>query len=216
MKRCTKCGETKDLSQFWLNKKTGRHVAACLECAKEARAKWRVANVERVREKNREWQKANPERTKAAHRRWVERNPGEPARRTAIWRAENYERALQAQRDANRKLKIAAYNAYGGFKCACCGETEEAFLSLDHINNDGAEHRRVVDRRKIYKWMAQGCYPPGFQVLCMNCNFGKARNGGVCPHQTSRRFNDYRESEYASSEAEVRGSDSQLSDEDIV
>ena len=92
---------------------------------------------------------------------------------------------------SNRKLKAAAYAAYGGFRCACCGETEEAFLSLDHINNDGANHRRNVDRRKIYKWLAQEGYPPGFQVLCMNCNFGKARNGGICPHQLARRSNDY-------------------------
>jgi hypothetical protein len=25
----------------------------------------------------------------------------------------------------------------------------------------------------------------------MNCNFGKARNGGICPHQLSRRSSDY-------------------------
>jgi hypothetical protein len=26
-------------------------------------------------------------------------------------------------------------------------------------------------------------YPEGFQVLCMNCNWGRYRNGGVCPHE---------------------------------
>jgi hypothetical protein len=31
--------------------------------------------------------------------------------------------------------------AYGG-RCACCGEFERDFLTLDHVNNDGAEHRR--------------------------------------------------------------------------
>lgn len=206
MKCCTKCGETKGLSEFWFNKRLNRHVAACLECAAKARSAWKDANVERVAKKNREWQIANPERTKAAQKRWLERNPGEAKRRTALWRAENRDRALKAQRDANKKLKDAAYAAYGGYRCSCCGETTEAFLSIDHVNNDGAEHRRQVDRRKIYKWLAKNGYPEGFQVLCMNCNFGKARNGGICPHQQSRRSNDYRESEYAPSGAEARGS----------
>ncbi len=190
MKRCTKCGEEKDLAAFWFNKKLKRHNPTCQPCTSAARAAWRLENVDRVRQKNREWQTANPDRTKAAQERWLARNPGEAAKRTALWRAANYERALKAQRTSLRKLKLAAYAAYGGFRCACCGETEEAFLSLDHIANDGAEHRREVSHQKIYKWMARNGYPAGFQVLCMNCNFGKARNGGICPHQQSRRFND--------------------------
>jgi ABC-type uncharacterized transport system substrate-binding protein len=35
----------------------------------------------------------------------------------------------------------------------------------------------------FYKWLARNGYPSGFQILCMNCNHGKSRNGGVCPHQ---------------------------------
>lgn len=27
-------------------------------------------------------------------------------------------------------------------------------------------------------------YPPEFQVLCINCQFGKKYNNGICPHQT--------------------------------
>jgi hypothetical protein len=26
-------------------------------------------------------------------------------------------------------------------------------------------------------------FPKGFQTLCMNCNWGKYRNGGQCPHK---------------------------------
>lgn len=185
MKCCTRCGIEKEISAFWFNKRLNRTVAACLDCSRVARTSWRVANVERVREKNREWQIANSDRTKAAHQRWLQRNPGMAKERTAKWRAENRERALAAQRLSGRKLKDAAYAAYGGYRCGCCGETMEAFLSLDHTNNDGADHRRTMDRRKIYKWLAQNGYPSGFQVLCMNCNFGKARNGGICPHQQS-------------------------------
>jgi hypothetical protein len=146
----------KPLSEFGISSKTDEPMAYCKPCYVLARA---------------------------VHQRWLDRNPGLAAKRTAEWRENNRERALQSQRDCDRKLKDAAYAAYGGYICACCGETEEMFLSLDHTNNDGAAHRKEVDHRMIYKWMKRKGYPAGFQVLCMNCNHGKARNGGICPHQ---------------------------------
>lgn len=69
---------------------------------------------------------------------------------------------------------------YGG-KCACCGEDEWKFLTIDHINNDGAAHRRVV-KTYITGWLIKNNFPPGFQILCHNCNFTKEAYGG-CPHQ---------------------------------
>jgi len=83
------------------------------------------------------------------------------------------------------RMQHEAILAYGGYKCACCGETEPKFLSLDHVNNDGAEHRRNenLSGATLYKWLKDNDYPDGFQVLCMNCNHGKMRNGGVCPHE---------------------------------
>jgi len=91
------------------------------------------------------------------------------------------------------ELRHEAIMAYGGYKCNCpgCNETESLFLSIDHINNDGAEHRRSLGYENNGKgassatlsWMKKNGYPPGFQVLCMNCNFGKSRNNGICPHE---------------------------------
>jgi len=33
----------------------------------------------------------------------------------------------------------------------------------------------------MYKWLVANDFPPGFQVLCANCNMAKDRPGG-CPH----------------------------------
>jgi hypothetical protein len=94
-------------------------------------------------------------------------------------------------RDYHNRIRHEVMMAYGGYRCACCGETEPAFLSIDHIKNDGAEHRRQISSRPgngkgasgpTWKWIIDNGFPEGFQVLCMNCNFGKARNGGICPH----------------------------------
>lgn len=90
---------------------------------------------------------------------------------------DNARKVIQRQ-----KLKDEVIGHYGG-KCACCGETEMAFLTIDHINNDGASHRRSLGVLAInYRWYKKSGYPDGFQVLCMNCNWAK-RGGKTCPHK---------------------------------
>lgn len=92
-------------------------------------------------------------------------------------RARNYERKQRAQW---RRNALAAY----GNKCACCGEEQYEFLVIDHVNNDGAEHRaknNLNGSSAIYKWLRKNDYPEGFQVLCHNCNMAKGFYG-QCPH----------------------------------
>lgn len=89
-------------------------------------------------------------------------------------------RATQGARRRKEEVK----QAYGG-ECACCGETRSAFLTIDHMNNDGAEHRRKMRPGgrgcggKIYTILKN----EGYRLLCWNCNSGRAVNGGTCPHQ---------------------------------
>lgn len=78
----------------------------------------------------------------------------------------------------------AAIEHYGG-KCACCGESERAFLVIDHIDGDGNTHRRenkITGDNNIGRWLKRHGYPEGFQVLCANCNMAKEWPDG-CPHQ---------------------------------
>ena len=84
-------------------------------------------------------------------------------------------------------VRHQAIMAYGGYRCACCGETEPMFLTLDHVNNGGTRHRRRVSNIKIFFSLRRRGYPPGFQVLCSNCNHGRHRNGGECPHKTRKK-----------------------------
>lgn len=88
-----------------------------------------------------------------------------------------------------QEFKRQVIDRYGG-QCACCGESILMFLSLDHVNNDGGEHRRTEKYTRgggIYRWAARNDYPKVLQVLCHNCNFGKYLNGGVCPHETTSK-----------------------------
>jgi hypothetical protein len=81
------------------------------------------------------------------------------------------------------RMKAEMLEHYGA-RCVCCGETEPGFLCIDHINGGGNKHRRtgVGAGPNIYRWLKNHGYPPGFQVLCHNCNMAKSAFG-VCPHE---------------------------------
>lgn len=91
----------------------------------------------------------------------------------------------------NRQLKRAAFDAYGGAKCVCCGVLHPVFLTIDHIDGKGAAHRKSIGCKersagsKFYLWLRNHNYPKGFQVLCFNCNFGK-HVLKVCPHKSTK------------------------------
>lgn len=96
--------------------------------------------------------------------------------------ANHKEERLAYNRVYNTRLKLEAFNAYGGPRCVCCGETLVEGLSLDHIAGDGATRRRQPGPKStIYLRLRQQGYPPGFQVLCFTCNFAKG-TGDHCPH----------------------------------
>jgi hypothetical protein len=74
-----------------------------------------------------------------------------------------------------------------GHACACCGEDQPEFLTLDHIDGGGTAHRRGLEGNKsalgVYRDLRKKGFPAGYQTLCWNCNLAKAIFG-VCPHQT--------------------------------
>jgi hypothetical protein len=84
-----------------------------------------------------------------------------------------------------RKYRAEALAAYGN-KCACCGETEPAFLSFDHINGGGERERKVgMQGTTLYRRIIKD-RPSDVQILCHNCNMAKGFYG-TCPHEDQRR-----------------------------
>jgi hypothetical protein len=89
-------------------------------------------------------------------------------------------RALQVR--ANRRVKLETMARYGGI-CVCCKESEPVFLTIDHQSGGGGAHRRSLGGKTgaaFYRWLRDQGYPPGYRVLCFNCNF--ASFWGTCPH----------------------------------
>ena len=91
---------------------------------------------------------------------------------------------------ADLKFSVLAIYSEGQPICACCGETLIEFLTIDHINNDGAKHRMEIGGRKdfgghqLYRWLIKQGFPEGYRVLCINCNFSLGHYG-YCPHNNS-------------------------------
>ena len=76
--------------------------------------------------------------------------------------------------------------------CVCCGETTYEFLTIDHIDGNGAEHRRkngIWSGSGTHEWLIKNNYPGGFRVLCFNCNSARGFLG-YCPHEKQRELDN--------------------------
>lgn len=164
IRKCKKCGLNKPLTEFGAHSSGYRH--ECKHCMRLRMHEWETTNHER---KN--------EIARASYYRLKEKGDW--------WERRKANRRVGNGNTYAARVREEVFAHYGGNKCMCCGETEPMFLSIDHINNDGHIHRRTITAAKsIYQWLKARGYPPGFQVLCINCNLGKAKNGGICPHKS--------------------------------
>lgn len=172
---CRKCGIRKPIAAYRLSYNRKYRRRSCQECDRpEFQAKhfeWREKNRDHIRAKARESQ-----------RRRIAKMTPEQKRR--------FDEKMATQANARRfRLKTAVYFKFGGSVCACCGETEPLFLSIDHVKNDGYELRKKGQPRGgevLHQWLMKHGDPADYQVLCMNCNHGKSRNGGICPHEAEK------------------------------
>ena len=94
-------------------------------------------------------------------------------------------------------LRLKALKYYGGGECRCvrCGFSDIRALSIDHINGGGGKHQKII-RKNIYYWLAENKYPPGYQTLCMNCQFIKMHENKEVPHQPLLTFAAIKEQYY--------------------
>jgi hypothetical protein len=135
------------------------------------------------------WKQRNRDAVNARRRALYASDPERHRERQRNYKASDakpnvlaYNRAWSAEYRAS--LRAEMHEAYGN-ACACCGEKEPLFLQLDHIFNDGhLDRKENKTSAKLWaKLKKQGWPKDRYQLLCANCNFGKAMNGGICPHQ---------------------------------
>lgn len=72
---------------------------------------------------------------------------------------------------------LAHYGVNGEARCCWpgCNVEDLDMLSLDHVNNDGAQHRKTIKGAagSLYYDVKSKGYPTGFQTLCYNHQWKK-------------------------------------------
>jgi len=118
------------------------------------------------------WNKNNVEKCLAATRRWRKRNREHTKKDNMRFQKEN----PKYKRSRSRKLKIEVLSYYGkNGKLMCCWRkctvSDLDCLTLDHMNNNGAEMRRAggpIGGVDLYSKLKNNDYPKNHQTLCAN------------------------------------------------
>ena len=126
---------------------------------------------------------ARKEKSLEAGRKWRLSHVKEAKEYNKKYAKEHFERGRELKQRRNDKLKLEVLSYYSNVdfpKCVICGIEDIDILTIDHINGDGAEHRRSIGGNRIancgisfYHWLRKNKFPTGFQTLCFNCNYKK-------------------------------------------
>jgi hypothetical protein len=169
VKICCRCGETKSLTEFGKDSRRKDGLKSfCKKC-------------------HNTYNKKYPRPSTYAHD-YYQKNKEKMVEDQRIYRKVHPDVHKKSSKKYRDKLIMEALVHYGGDppKCACCGEMIIKFLCIDHINGKGNEHRKLI-AKNLYLWLKEQGYPEGYQVLCYNCNCGRARNNGICPHKGEKK-----------------------------
>lgn len=129
----------------------------------------------------------NKESEKARGRKYYKEHRIQQLQRMKDWHEKNKEQVNLKMAERRQKYKLLVLSHYGGNppKCECCEEKNIKFLTIDHIKNNGYEHRKLIGEGSLamYLWIIRNNFPKEFRVLCFNCNLGRGINKGICPHK---------------------------------
>jgi hypothetical protein len=141
---------------------------------------------------------ANDDYTKREKQRLYRQSPaGKASKRRASKKIRAKQVVAGDIRLRNYEIRVEAMTAFcsGPPRCQCecgCSVAKVGMLTFDHVNNDGAAHRRELGngkhqnkgsygflrKLKLAGWKSER----SIRVMCWNCNSGRANNGGVCPN----------------------------------
>jgi len=200
---CTRCKSEKQVSDFhkWKHGRDGLYVW-CRTCCRERQRFYRTQYMRRNISRGRKpgYGKCSYcKRIKTAsnfHKCLQSRTGLYPYckscqnKKSKRYRTKYPEKVKERIKQWRKQTRMKALVHYSGDppKCACCGESTYEFLTIDHINGGGNKHRKKLRKIKIgfgneiYRWLKIAGYPPGFRILCYNCN-QVIGFYGYCPHQ---------------------------------
>ena len=119
------------------------------------------------------YRKKNKKKLNAQSKKYYENNIGEIS-----------EYRKNKNSDLKREI-LSHYCTSEKLECACCKENIFEFLTINHINGGGVQHRKSLKLygANLYYWLKNNKYPNGYNVLCFNCNCADGAYGR-CPHKS--------------------------------
>jgi len=121
-------------------------------------------------------------------------------RRVVDSKHQNRDKHNARVREITAIRRAVVFRHYGD-RCRCCAETQPLFLTLDHKNGGGRQDRRFksasgtrLTAAQFYNKVIKLNFPDDLHLLCFNCNCGRSRNGGMCPHvdnSANREWNEF-------------------------
>lgn len=146
---------------------------------------WRTKNKEKIDEirdahrdeinrKARErFSRNNKDAKHASARAWYHRNKDSHKEKTKA-------------RNMARRMRALSHYSNGTMACACCPPQSNMpveFLCIDHLDKRPRGFPKLGGGGySLYLFLERSGYPPGFRVLCHNCNLSLGFYG-YCPHQ---------------------------------
>jgi len=118
-----------------------------------------TCSKQKNRERYKKWYEENKEKARA-----------DKAANMRKYRLENPEKYKKQSRASQQKLRDKIFETFGHC-CAICGFSDKRALSLDHVFNNGAEERRLLSIRVIYRRSLLPENQHQYRMLCMNCQF---------------------------------------------
>lgn len=181
MKQCSTCKEWKPVSEFHKRRASPDGLSyICKKCSirasreyyrthkKEHAAyarQYRIENADRKKQRDTAYREAHREELRAQQREYAKRNE----ERIKAYKSSPH--ALELRRARRRLVKAEAFEAYGGPVCSRCGEGRFDCLTIDHIAQDGAAHRKKGEPRgsELCARLKRQGWPADYRILCQNC-----------------------------------------------
>lgn len=168
-KQCAKCQKVKPTNQFNKNK-----------TEKDGFGRWCKMCLKKHR------QKPSVKKHSSIHQREYRQQP------TAREHIKTYLRGY------HQRTKLSGLHLVGGTCCALCGCKEPIFLTIDHSDCNGKEHRKYV-KGNIYNWLIRATNAElnkwKLRVLCWNCQMATVHNNNeIVKTAITREHNRIKES----------------------
>ena len=172
------------------------------EKEREYQKEYRKKNAEKIKTNAREYHKNNAEKANTAKRSWWAANREAVNATARAWKAANREKVEEYNKRycaKTRQLRQDIFRHLGG-KCVRCGFSDQRALQIDHVKDNGAQHRREYPAEATrYKNILENIDSGEYQLLCANCNWikqyerdeenGREKLEGICASRVEIRTN---------------------------